>query len=212
MNDPTRPPPTAAGGQGRTLLVGGGLAVVLLLGIVAFLALSGGEPATPAAGDTAAGTPATPPPAFGLTDATAELPPATLVGFDGGEAVEVAELLGGRPLVLNFWGSWCAPCVAEMPDLQELHEAAGADLHLIGINTRDAPSNAQDFVAEFGITYDQVIDPQGAYFTATGSFGMPTTLFVRPDGSVAYRQTGPMTLQQMRDLTAEHLGVEVQSR
>lgn len=189
------------------MLLGGGVAVVLLLAIIAALTLTdrGGEPlAIP----VVAGSPGAAP-GFGLTDAVDTLPAATLQGFAGGPDVAVADLLGGQPLVINFWATWCAPCVAEMPDLQALHEAGDGAFRMVGINTTDAPSRAEPFIDELGITYEQVVDEDNAYFRATGSFGMPTTLFVHPDGSVAYRHTGPLTLTQMQDLLAQHLDVVV---
>lgn len=188
-------------GQGRTLLVGGGIGLVILLLVVAALTRSGdGVVDQPSAGPT---------PGFGLTDAADSLPDATLGGFAGGPEVAVADLLGGAPVIVNFWATWCPPCVAEMPDLQALHEAGDGAFRMVGINTQDAAVNAEAFIAELGVTYEQAVDIDGSYFTATGGFGMPTTLFVRPDGRITFRQTGPMTLSQMQDLLAEHLDVRV---
>jgi thiol-disulfide isomerase/thioredoxin len=199
-------PPARAGGQGRTLLVGGGLALALLLVAAVALSSRGGD----AIPETAVAVPSQAEDApFGLTDAVAELPPATLEGFAGGPDLVISDLLGAEPLVINFWASWCGPCVAEMPDLQRLHEAGEGMIQLVGIDVRDAPPNAEAFAEEIGITYPMAVDPDEAYFRATGSFGMPTTLFVRSDGSVAYRQTGPLSLADMRALVAEHLGVDV---
>ncbi|CAN5172528.1 hypothetical protein BH23ACT9_BH23ACT9_21540 [soil metagenome] len=204
-DDEATPAPPPAAGQGRTLLIGGGLALVVLFAVIALLAL-GGDDQAPVLVD---GQPTPQGAGFGLSDAVAVLPGATLGGFGTNEDVEVADLLGDEPLVLNFWATWCAPCVAEMPELQELHEAGEGRFRMVGINTRDAAVIAESFVADLGITYDLLVDADESYFRATGSFGMPTTLFVRPDGSVAYRFTGPLTLQQMADLLEEHLAVSV---
>jgi cytochrome c biogenesis protein CcmG, thiol:disulfide interchange protein DsbE len=204
--DPVVDPETPAGGQGRTLILGGMVVLSVLVIAAIALGVGGGQDqgATPASGGSAPTQPG-----FGLTDAVAQLPDATLDGFAGGSPVEVADLLGGDPLVLNFWASWCAPCVAEMPELQEFHEMGERRFRLIGINTQDAAPNAERFIEDLGVTYDQVVDRDGSYFTATGSFGMPTTLFVHPDGGVAYRHTGPLTLEQMQDLLATHLAIDL---
>lgn len=202
---PVQPRPWSGAPQ-RTVLLA--LAVVMAVVAVGVLADRGAQAPQPSQG-VAAGTTEPVEGAFGLTDAVAELPDATLAGFAGGEDVAVGDLLGGAPLVLNFWATWCAPCVAEMPDLQRLHELAGQDVRLIGVNTQDAEVNAQPFVEDLGITYELLVDRDGAYYTATGSFGMPTTLFVRPDGRVAYRHTGVLTLEQAAQLLDEHLGVAV---
>lgn len=137
------------------------------------------------------------------------LPAGVLCEFNSDEGFDVASLLGDEPLVLNFFASWCAPCVAEMPDFEQLHAAADGQVRLIGINTQDSPPLAEELLAETGITYDVVSDPTGDYFAAVGGFGMPTTLLVAPDGTIAYRQTGPLTLEQMDQLVAEHLDVDL---
>ncbi len=202
------PDPAVHGGGGRqvrTLVVGVAAVLVVLVGAI-FLAGGGTpSPTEPAALAESEGS------GFGLTDAVDALPDFTLGQFGGEGTVQVAELQDGRPLVVNFWATWCAPCVAEMPDFQVLHEQGGGDFRLVGINTQDAALNAEPFVEELGITYDLAVDREGDYFALTGGFGMPTTLFVRPDGSVAFRQTGPVTLEQMRELLREHLDVDVPS-
>ncbi len=137
------------------------------------------------------------------------LPPGSVCVFNGDEGIDVATWLGGEPLIVNFWASWCAPCVAEMPDLEAIHLAADGDLRMIGINTQDSPPLAEDLLGETGITYEVVSDPQGDYFAAVEGFGMPTTLFVAPDGRIVFRQTGPLTLAQLAELSATHLGVEL---
>jgi cytochrome c biogenesis protein CcmG, thiol:disulfide interchange protein DsbE len=197
----------------RTVVVGLVLVVAAIGVAIAVTAASREAPvggAAPQGGDPTdlAGAPTGSAP-MGLTDVVAELPDATLEGWAGAEDVPVADLLGGPPLLVNFWATWCAPCVAEMPDLQAVHEAAGDDLRMVGVNTRDAAVNAEPFAEDLGITYDLLVDRDGAYFTDTGGFGMPTTLFVRPDGAVAYRHTGPLSREQLVDLLAEHLDVVV---
>lgn len=202
----TAPDAPSRGGQGRTLLVGGGVALALLLVAAVALSTGGGTDRPPTvAGDAATDADAP----FGLTDAVAELPSATLPGFAGGPDLVIDDLLGAEPLVINFWASWCGPCVAEMPDLQALHEAGDGAFRMVGIDVRDAPPNAERFAEEIGITYEMAVDADESYFRATGGFGMPTTLFVRPDGTVAYRQTGPLSLSDMRDLLEAHLDVQV---
>jgi cytochrome c biogenesis protein CcmG, thiol:disulfide interchange protein DsbE len=110
---------------------------------------------------------------------------------------------------VNFWASWCAPCVKEMPDFQRFSEELGDRVPLLGVNVQDAPSNAQAFVDELGITYDLATDPRGELYTDVRGFGMPTTLFVDAEGTIVYRHTGPLDTAQLRALVGEHLGVEV---
>lgn len=134
----------------------------------------------------------------------APLPLMTLAGFGDGdpEPVELADYIGA-PLIVNFWASWCAPCVSEMPDLQEFSDSS--EIPLLGVNVQDAPSNAQAFVSELGITYDLASDPQAELYEAVRGFGMPTTLLVDASGTIVYRHTGPLDAAELRSLVVEHL-------
>jgi len=130
-----------------------------------------------------------------------------LQGFAGGPDVELAQFRG-EPLVVNFWATWCAPCVKEMPEFQEAAEALRGRVTFLGVNVEDAPPNAEPFVERLGIDYPLAIDPQREFHLAIGNFGMPTTLLVDPDGVVRYRYTGPLTREDLDRLLAEHLGVQ----
>ena len=205
--------PTPGGGSGRTLLIG--IAAVVALGVAAFALAAGGDGADGGPTVACGGPPAEADPALvdggGLAPQAEPdvLPPAQLCAFADDTPVDVEGWLGAQPLVINFWATWCAPCVAEMPDFQDVHEASDGRFRLIGINTQDSPALAPPFVEDLGITYDLVRDPRGEYFNATNGFGMPTTLFVSPDGDIRYRHTGPLTVDAMGELLAEHLDVQL---
>jgi cytochrome c biogenesis protein CcmG/thiol:disulfide interchange protein DsbE len=136
------------------------------------------------------------------------LPAMVLEGFgeDDPAPVDLAAYEGG-PLVVNFWASWCAPCVREMPDFQRFGEEFAGRVALLGVNVQDAPANARAFVRELGITYDLATDPRGELYSAVKGFGMPTTLFVDPDGTIVYRHTGPLDADELRALVTEHLEI-----
>ncbi|HYI62021.1 MAG TPA: TlpA disulfide reductase family protein [Acidimicrobiales bacterium] len=92
----------------------------------------------------------------------------------------------GQPLVVNFWGSWCAPCVEEMPDLQRVHTSLGDDVSFVGVNIRDQdPQDARDLARQTGVTYDLLVDAEGALTRALGIVTAPVTLLVLPDGTIA---------------------------
>lgn len=100
----------------------------------------------------------------------------------------------GQAIVINVWGSWCAPCRAEAPDLVDASEQLGADVAFLGVNTRDldtAPALA--FERSFGLTYPSIYDPDGDLLLGFGQLppkAIPSTLVIDPEGRVAARVLG----------------------
>lgn len=211
MTAPDPQPPTQSPATWRTLALGVGMTVVVLL-VAGFLAISGsGE------GDDAPSAEDRPPVADGdqpaLADRvppteTAPLPDVTLRGFDGGAEVATADYRG-TPLLLNFWASWCGPCVDEMPDLQEVARAGEGEMAVLGVSVQDDPDKAARLVDDLGVTYDLAADPGADLFGQVQGFGMPTTLFVSADGEIRYRHTGPLDADAIADLASEHLDVDL---
>ncbi|MPZ86629.1 MAG: redoxin domain-containing protein [Nitriliruptorales bacterium] len=191
-------------GLRRTVLLAGALVVLLLSGALAVVALDQGR------------QPAEPPADGGLSlleerlppDRQAPLPDGPLDGFAGGAAVDLAAYRG-QPLVVNLWATWCAPCVEEMPDLQEVAGQSEGRVAFLGVNVADGARRAQRFAEEVGVTYDLAADPDRRFFEAVQAFGMPTTLFVSPEGTIVYRQTGPLDADGLRAALSTHLGVDV---
>ena len=193
----------------RTVLVGAALAVLVVVGALVGVLATRSTPSGPD-GLTAAPTELGAPP---LQDRPAPqeqfpLPPVTLEAFGDGEKVEIASYRG-EPLVVNFWATWCAPCVKEMPDFQKVATEVEGEVAFLGVDVMDSAINAEPFVEKLGIAYDLAVDLRGEYWKRLNSFGMPTTLFVRPDGTVVYRHTGPLDADQLRELLSEHLDVTV---
>jgi len=131
------------------------------------------------------------------------VPDRTFEDFDGEEASLTDH--AGTPMVVNFWASWCPPCVAEMPDLEAVHQARGDEVAFVGINTQDELATAVDLVEQTGITYDLGQDPDGEMFRDFEVFSMPTTFFVDEDGAIVHRHSGLVTRMQLEDLIDEHL-------
>ncbi len=121
-----------------------------------------------------------------------------------GETTSLAAY-AGEPLVVNFWASWCPPCIAEMPDLERVHQDVADEVRFIGLNTQDSLPAAEELVVETGVTYDLGLDPDGELFRAFGVTSMPSTFFVDADGRIVHRQAGLITEQQLRDLVDDHL-------
>lgn len=117
-----------------------------------------------------------------------------------GEAVDVADLRG-RPVVLNVWGSWCAPCRAEQPDLNEAAAELGDDAAFLGINIRDAsPDNAAAYVRRFEVPYPSVYSPDsGALLAFKGTLGpntIPATVVLDDEGRIAASVIGSLPSRQ----------------
>ena len=133
-----------------------------------------------------------------LTISGPELPPAagsgaapafSLASTDG-RRVSLSGLLG-RPLVINFWAAYCAPCRAEMPMLQKT-VGAQATAQLVLVNEGDSASTASAFLSSLGIHQPTLLDSDLAVGRAYGAIGLPITVFVRADGSIDARQIGQL--------------------
>lgn len=123
-------------------------------------------------------------------------PDFTLMAFDG-RTVRLSELRG-RPVVINFWASWCPPCREEAPALRKVAELeARADgAAFVGINVRDREEDAKRFVSEFGIPYPNGPDP-GDVEARYAGIGIPYTVFIASDGTIARTWVGPLDEQRL---------------
>ena len=198
---------TGSRGRGaRTALVGAAVVVLFLVAVGVFVQTS--REAQPTAGLANAPADLGAPslqnrPAPGNTF---PLPLQTLEPFGAAEPVDVATLLE-QPLVINFWATWCVPCVREMPELKRVSDQLAGRVTFLGVNVMDSPANAEPFIERLEIDYMLAADPDGAYWRATSSFGMPTTLLVRTDGTVVYRHTGELDAEQLLQLVSDHLDI-----
>lgn len=91
--------------------------------------------------------------------------------------------LRGRAVLLNFWASWCEPCRAEMPTLQQLADLHGPErLAVLALNFKESPATAQRFAQRTGLRLPVLLDQGGAFARACGVKVFPSTLLVAPDG------------------------------
>ena len=109
-----------------------------------------------------------------------------------GGTTTIAELHAedGRPIVVNLWATWCAPCLAEMPDLQAFHQQRGDEVRVLGLNITDSPTRSDARVEELGITYLLGRDPEGVFVEALGAVGLPVTAFITKQGHLALVHQG----------------------
>jgi cytochrome c biogenesis protein CcmG/thiol:disulfide interchange protein DsbE len=110
-----------------------------------------------------------------------------------GSTVDLSQLRG-HPVVINFWGPSCVPCRDEMPLLAQKSAAhAASGLVVVGVLTDDPVEPARQFAAEFGATWQTVIDPDGSIKRAYHVVGRPQTYFVDANGILRSIQVGPLT-------------------
>lgn len=185
----------------RTLLTVA-IGVVLAGGVLAVaVAFEGVGRRAPACGE------AQPTPGFPGTSGaeSCRLPDVTVerLGEDG--ALALAELDG--PAVVNFWATWCEPCVEEMPLLAAAADHLRGQVAFLGVNVQDRDDAALELAERTGVGYPLVKDPRGELYRQVGGAGMPTTLFVDERGVVVYRRTGEVDAARLAALLEEHLGV-----
>lgn len=106
----------------------------------------------------------------------------------------------GQPLVINFWASWCFPCREEMPVLETTWQEYRNEVLFVGINTQETSAEAaQALMSEFGLSYPNGQDQKNRINIDYGLFGVPETFFVRADGTVNYRHSGPVSQDLMNE-------------
>lgn len=178
--------------------------------VVAFTVSSCGAGSPTSAGNTDA-TPVTVPAdvagceAFAADGATvggaAGVPALRLPCLVGSQEVALEDL-GRRPVLVNLWASWCAPCREEMPLLQEAYERYGDRIGFLGVNTQDTRPAAVSLLADLGVTYAHVVDEDKALLTELAAPGLPVTLAVAADGRVVDRQVGPVSTARLEELVS----------
>ncbi len=116
----------------------------------------------------------------------------------------------GVPTVLNLWASWCGPCREELPLVQELADLAGDRVRVLGVVSQDGVPQAASFADDAGITVPGAFDRRGDVAAALGLRGLPHTVLLAADGSIAHVEVGEVTsVDELRALVAEHLGVQL---
>lgn len=113
------------------------------------------------------------------------------VAWDGKRA-STADFVG-KPLVVNFWASWCLPCLAEIPRFVEVYERHKSEVAFLGLNLQDDPSRAESLRKELGITYPLGRDSEARAYKSFEGVAMPTTVLIDEDGRVVELISGEIS-------------------
>lgn len=117
-----------------------------------------------------------------------------------GDELALAELDG--PVVVNFWASWCGPCVKEAPALRNVAKAYEGQVSFVGVNVKDEPAAARNFEHDFSVGYPSWHDEAAAIAASFGGIGpaaLPSTLVLDAEHRVAARLFGAVTEPQLAD-------------
>jgi cytochrome c biogenesis protein CcmG, thiol:disulfide interchange protein DsbE len=120
-----------------------------------------------------------------LTDGKHPTAPAfELKRLDGGGTFDLESVRGKKPIVLDFWASWCVPCIGEAKRLTAAHEQYGDRIAFIGVDSKDFAPDARRWRRDHGVTYPSVHDGDGKVLSRYGGLPIPRIFFIDRDGKV----------------------------
>lgn len=119
---------------------------------------------------------------------------------EAGNEVRLSDYLG-KPVVVNFWASWCGPCRMEMPEFQEKHLELGGEVQFLMINMtggRETVETARDFIAGQGYTFPVLYDTEGDAAVTYGAYALPTTYFIDAEGYAIAQARGAINSETLQ--------------
>jgi len=131
-------------------------------------------------------------------------PPLSVPLVDGG-AIDLAELRG-RVVMVDFWSSWCPPCIKEAPVLAETYrEYAGQEVEFVGVAIWDEADDIDRYIRRFDLDYPNGLDAKGAVAINYGVRGIPEKYFIDREGQLVRKFSGPVSAVQLRAILDEML-------
>ena len=111
--------------------------------------------------------------------------------LSGGAPITLADFRG-KPVVVNFWATWCVPCMQEHPTMVEASARLRDQVQFLGVVFDDQEENVRAFLDANGSPYPALMDPEGKTAVAYGVAGVPETYFVDPQGVIVSKYVGPL--------------------
>lgn len=118
-----------------------------------------------------------------------------------GDTVKLSDLKG-KKVMLNFWATWCPPCKAEMPAMEEFHKEAGDEVVILAVNI-DPHLDVKAFVDENSITFPIPLDAEDKVNETYQVLSIPTTYFIDTKGNIGNKYIGAMNLDAMKQYTKD---------
>ena len=115
-----------------------------------------------------------------------------------GETIKLSELKG-KPVIINFWATWCGPCLLEMPNIQKLYEKYPDQFEVLAVNAGESERTVQKFVDAVGLTFIILLDVDGEVQQQYWIKGYPTSYFIDKDGIIRFQHIGLLTEAQLSD-------------
>jgi thiol-disulfide isomerase/thioredoxin len=129
-----------------------------------------------------------------------EAPDFTVLDMEG-NSVKLSDLVG-KPIVLNFWASWCSPCKGEMPEFNEVYEEVGEDITFMMVNLvdgqRETTETGAQYITDQGFAFPVYFDTEQEAAGAYGIMSIPTTLFIDKDGYIITGAQGPIDAETLK--------------
>lgn len=119
-----------------------------------------------------------------------------------GEQMSLASLQG-KPVVMNFWASWCGPCKMEHPVLEWGARTFASQVQFVGVVFEDTEVNAQAYLSRHGSSFPQLLDPTGSTAVDYGAAGVPETYFIDGNGVIRHKHIGPINPKQLQEQIAK---------
>ncbi len=171
------------------ILVTAGIPLLAFLGILVWASLqTGGQP-----GGMGINT------QFGVIDVDREEAREFTLTLQGGSSLQLSNLRG-RVVMVDFWASWCGPCRQEAATLEQIYQDyGGTDVEFVGVNIWDLPDNVAQYLEEFGVTYPNGVDADGAIAIDYGVKGIPEKFFIDRKGEIRQKFVGPIRPEKLRE-------------